>query len=54
MKAYLWSLVVGFGVRLLYAAVQVKGPATPLIALLVLLGTVLGEQAYRFVAAIAR
>jgi XapX domain-containing protein len=54
MKAYLWSFVIGFGVGLLYAAVRVKSPAPPLIALLGLLGMVLGEQAYQFVAAIVR
>ena len=54
MKAYLWPFVIGFGVGLPYAAVRVKSPAPPLIALLGLLGMVLGEQAYRFVAAIVR
>jgi len=46
MKAYLLSFVVGCFVGLLYAVVRVKSPAPPLIALVGLLGMVLGEGAY--------
>lgn len=41
--AYLLSLVVGFGVGLLYAVLHVKSPAPPIVALLGLLGMVGGE-----------
>ena len=46
MKPYLFSFAVGLGVGLLYATLRVKSPAPPLIALLGLLGMVLGEEAY--------
>jgi XapX domain-containing protein len=46
MKSYLFSFAVGLGVGLLYATLRVKSPAPPLIALLGLLGMVLGEEAY--------
>jgi XapX domain-containing protein len=46
MKAYMFSFAVGLGVGLLYATLRVKSPAPPLIALLGLLGMVLGEGAY--------
>jgi len=49
MKAYLLSFVVGSFVGLLYAAVRVKSPAPPLVALVGLLGMVLGEEAYPWV-----
>jgi len=39
------SLAVGFGVGALYALLHVRSPAPPLIALLGLLGMVLGERA---------
>jgi len=42
MKCYLFSFAVG----LLYATLRLKSPAPPLIALLGLLGMVLGEEAY--------
>jgi XapX domain-containing protein len=44
MKALFLSFVVGLGVGILYALVRVKSPAPPIIALLGLLGMVLGEQ----------
>ena len=43
MKAYVFSFAVGFGVGLLYASLHVKSPAPPLVALLGLLGMVIGE-----------
>ena len=46
MKAFALSALVGFAVGLLYAALRVKSPAPPLVALLGLLGMVLGEQAW--------
>lgn len=43
MKAYAVSFAIGLGVGLLYAALHVKSPAPPLVALLGLLGMVIGE-----------
>lgn len=43
MKDYLSSFLIGAGVGLLYAALRVKSPAPPLVALVGLLGMVLGE-----------
>ena len=44
MTAYLVSLLMGLAVGVVYALVQVRSPAPPLIALVGLLGMVLGEQ----------
>ncbi len=44
MKALLISLVVGLFVGVLYGVIRVKSPAPPIIALVGLLGMVLGEQ----------
>jgi XapX domain-containing protein len=44
MKVSFISFVVGLGVGVLYGLVRVKSPAPPIIALLGLLGMVLGEQ----------
>jgi XapX domain-containing protein len=44
MKAMLISLAVGLIVGLLYGLIRVKSPAPPIIALLGLLGMVMGEQ----------
>lgn len=44
MKDLLISFVVGAFVGLLYGVIKVKSPAPPIIALLGLLGMVLGEQ----------
>jgi XapX domain-containing protein len=44
MKVSFISFVVGLGVGILYGLVRVKSPAPPIIALLGLLGMVLGEQ----------
>jgi len=45
MIGYLVSLLMGLAVGAAYGLVQVRSPAPPLIALLGLLGMVLGEQA---------
>ena len=52
LKAFLLSALVGFAVGLFYAAVRVKSPAPPLVALVGLLGMVLGEQAWPWVRAL--
>jgi XapX domain-containing protein len=44
MKALLISFVVGTLVGVLYGVIKVKSPAPPIIALVGLLGMVLGEQ----------
>ena len=44
MKVLLLSFAVGLGVGVLYGLVRVKSPAPPIVALLGLLGMVLGEQ----------
>ncbi|AXY57404.1 DUF1427 family protein [Acinetobacter chinensis] len=44
MKVYLISLAVGLLVGILYSMLNVKSPAPPMVALLGLLGIVVGEQ----------
>ena len=44
MKILFLSFVVGLGVGVLYGLIRVKSPAPPIVALLGLLGMVLGEQ----------
>lgn len=44
MKIYFLSLIVGLLVGVLYYLLNVKSPAPPLVALLGLLGMVVGEQ----------
>lgn len=44
MKGLFLSFVVGVGVGVIYGLLRVKSPAPPIIALLGLLGIVLGEQ----------
>jgi XapX domain-containing protein len=44
MKAYLLSLAVGVLVGVVYALFQVRSPAPPVIALVGLLGILIGEQ----------
>ena len=44
MKAYLWSLGLGLLVGVIYALFQVRSPAPPVIALVGLLGILIGEQ----------
>ena len=43
MKVLFISFVVGLGVGVLYGLVRVKSPAPPIVALVGLLGMVLGE-----------
>ena len=45
MKALLISFVVGLLVGVAYGVIRVKSPAPPILALIGLLGMVLGEQA---------
>jgi XapX domain-containing protein len=45
MKALLISFAVGLIVGVVYGVIRVKSPAPPIVALLGLLGMVLGEQA---------
>jgi XapX domain-containing protein len=44
MKVLFLSFLVGLGVGVLYGLIRVKSPAPPIVALLGLLGMVLGEQ----------
>jgi XapX domain-containing protein len=44
MKVSFISFIVGLGVGVLYGLIRVKSPAPPIVALLGLLGMVLGEQ----------
>jgi XapX domain-containing protein len=44
MKAYLISLAAGMLVGVIYAVINVRSPAPPVIALIGLLGMLLGEQ----------
>jgi XapX domain-containing protein len=44
MKLYLLSLAVGLLVGIIYSLLQVRSPAPPAIALLGLLGMLVGEQ----------
>jgi XapX domain-containing protein len=44
MKLYLVSLCVGMLVGIIYALLQVRSPAPPVIALIGLLGMLIGEQ----------
>ena len=44
MKLLFLSFAVGLGVGALYGLIRVKSPAPPIVALLGLLGMVLGEQ----------
>src|ERR1700720_3095063 len=44
MKVLFLSFIVGIGVGALYGLIRVKSPAPPIVALLGLLGMVLGEQ----------
>ena len=45
MTGYLVSLLMGLAVGVAYGLVQVRSPAPPMIALVGLLGMVLGQQA---------
>jgi XapX domain-containing protein len=44
MKVLFLSFTVGLGVGVLYGLIRVKSPAPPIVALLGLLGMVIGEQ----------
>jgi len=44
MRVLFISFAVGLGVGILYGLIRVKSPAPPIVALLGLLGMVLGEQ----------
>lgn len=44
MKPYVISLLMGIFAGVLYAAMDVRSPAPPIIALLGLLGMLIGEQ----------
>jgi XapX domain-containing protein len=44
MKVLLISFIVGLFVGVLYGVIRVKSPAPPIVALLGLLGMVVGEQ----------
>jgi XapX domain-containing protein len=44
MKVLFLSFIVGLGVGILYGLIKVKSPAPPIVALLGLLGMVMGEQ----------
>jgi XapX domain-containing protein len=44
MKVLFLSFAVGLGVGVLYGLIRVKSPAPPIVALLGLLGMVLGEE----------
>lgn len=52
MKMYLLSLAVGLLVGVLYYVLNVKSPAPPLVALVGLLGMVIGEQLLPFIKSI--
>jgi len=45
MSGYIVSLLMGLAVGVVYGLVQVRSPAPPVIALVGLLGMVMGEQA---------
>jgi XapX domain-containing protein len=45
VKLYLLSLAVGLLVGVIYGLLQVRSPAPPVVALLGLLGILIGEQA---------
>jgi XapX domain-containing protein len=44
VKVLFLSFIVGLGVGALYGLIRVKSPAPPIVALLGLLGMVIGEQ----------
>jgi XapX domain-containing protein len=44
MKVYIISLVVGLLVGIIYALLHVRSPAPPVVALVGLLGILIGEQ----------
>jgi XapX domain-containing protein len=44
VKSYVISLIIGLAVGVFYSLVRVRSPAPPIIALVGLLGMVVGEQ----------
>ncbi len=48
MTDYAVSLAVGAGVGVLYGVLNVRSPAPPIVALIGLLGMVIGETAVRW------
>ena len=54
MKDYLCSFAIGCAVDLLYATLRTKSPAPPLIALVGLLGMLLGEGGYAWLRTMIR
>ena len=54
MRSFAISFAVGLVVGLLYAFLRVRSPAPPLIALVGLLGMVLGEQLLPALISLAR
>jgi XapX domain-containing protein len=49
MRDFAISLTIGLGVGLVYGLLRVRSPAPPIIALVGLLGMLLGEQAIAIV-----
>ena len=54
MKTYLSSFLLGCAVGVLYGLCRVKSPAPPVVALLGLLGMVLGESGYVWIKTFVR
>lgn len=54
MKPYLFSLAAGLLVGVVYALMHVRSPAPPIIALLGLLGILIGEQIPPFIQHLVR
>jgi XapX domain-containing protein len=54
MRNYLFSFAIGCAVDLIYATLRVKSPAPPLVALVGLLGMLLGEGAYAWLKTMIR
>jgi XapX domain-containing protein len=54
MKTYLFSFLLGCAVGVFYALCRVKSPAPPIVALLGLLGMVLGESGYAWIKTFVR
>lgn len=45
-KSYILSFIAGLLVGILYAAIRIKSPAPPIVALIGLLGIVVGEAVW--------
>jgi XapX domain-containing protein len=54
MKTYLFSFLPGCAVGVLYRLCRVKSPAPPTVALLGLLGMVLGQSGYAWIKTFVR